>query len=185
MPYNVPQLSDGRISPVTKALDKYTILFRFFKLCSYAPVAKLVLWAAKPSSSLSTSYYPLCSASSASPVYASFANQIIALFSTNSLFIFPFFILKFSFAIFEQTLSFLIEEFDFYAIAYASNDFSIKRFLIAFLKMTFLFLFLSVLRLKSRNKDQPGDVKNGGQVLLRITVAYMKRLAFRSTFLSS
>lgn len=40
---NVPQLSDGRISPVTKALDKYTILFRFFKLCSYAPVAKLVL----------------------------------------------------------------------------------------------------------------------------------------------
>ena len=91
MAHNVPQLSDGRISPVTKALDKYTILFRFFKLCSYAPVAKLVLWAAKPSSSLSTSYYPLCSASSAIPVYASFANQIIALFSTNSLFIFPFF----------------------------------------------------------------------------------------------
>ena len=73
-----------------------------------------------------------------------------------------FLILNFSFAIFEQTLSFLIEEFDFYAIAYASNDFSIKRFLIAFLKMTFFFLFLSVLRLKSRNKDQPGDVKNGG-----------------------
>src|SRR5690606_23312049 len=61
------------------------------------------------------------------------------------------------------------EEFDFYAIACASNDFSIKRFLIAFLKMTFLFLFLSVLRLKSRNKDQPGDVKNGAWVLLRIT----------------
>lgn len=75
---------------------------------------------------------------------------------------FPVFILNFSFAIFEQTLSFLIEEFDFYAIAYASNDFSIKRFLIAFFKMTFFFLFLSVLRLKSRNKDQPGDVKNGG-----------------------
>ena len=54
-----------------------------------------------------------------------------------------FLILNFSFAIFEQTLSFLIEEFDFYAIAYASNDFSIKRFLIAFFKNDFSF-FISV-----------------------------------------
>ncbi|WP_133147500.1 MULTISPECIES: hypothetical protein [Chryseobacterium] len=54
-----------------------------------------------------------------------------------------FLILNFSFAIFEQTLSFLIEDFDYYAIAYASNDFSIKRFLIAFFKNDFL-LFISV-----------------------------------------